>query len=94
MAKTIKTAKTSLKITKKINHDSMWLKVAVGGDFAKLRIGRGGHAIECTATDAGRSLGARLSELFRKAVKVDGLPYGAAFDAIEAAMSDSARKVD
>lgn len=92
MAKTIKS--TNLKITKKINYDSMWLKVAVGSDFAKLRISRGGHAIDCTATDAGRGLAAKLSELFRKAVKVDGLPYGAAFDAIEAGMNNSAKKVD
>ncbi len=92
MAKTAKT--NSLKITKKINYDSMWLKVSAGSDFAKLRIGRGGHVIDCTATEAGRGLGKKISEAFHKAVKVDGLPYGEAFDVIESALNNSAKKVD
>ena len=73
-----------MKITKKHNHDSIWLKVTNGKEWAKLSISRGGMRVRYTKEM--QEIGRKIFDLYR--VAQDGkLTYGQTLDYVESCLA-------
>lgn len=70
-----------MKVTKKLNHDSIWLKVVDGKQYAKLTINRSGTRVRWTI--GFKEVADKIFSLYHQAQK-DKLTYGQTLDFVEA----------
>ena len=73
-----------MKVFKKLNHDSVWLKVVDGKQYAKLSITR--SATRVRYTSGYKDVADKLFRLYRVAQN-DNLTFGQTLDFVEAAFT-------
>jgi hypothetical protein len=73
-----------MKVFKKLNHDSVWLKVVDGKQYAKLSITRSGTRVRYTI--GFKEVADKLFRLYRVAQN-DNLTFGQTLDFVEASFT-------
>ena len=75
------------KVVKKLNHDSMWLKIGVVGSYVKLNVSRGGWKIT-TKGNVDKSIIDFMVARWKEIQAVKGSTHSQNFDILERELNE------